>query len=139
VEINPNFAAGWFYSGWLRLWAGQGDIAIDYFAKASRLSPYEMPARVLLPVGISQFFAGRFDEARATLLRSLQEFPDWPPNYRFLAACYAQMDQLDEARQMIERLRSITSAIVPAATHWRDAGQREFYLSGLRLAAGETT
>jgi hypothetical protein len=24
---------------------------------------------------------------RATLLRALQEFPGWVPNYRFLAAC----------------------------------------------------
>ena len=73
------------------------------------------------------------------LLRSLQEHPNWAPTYRFLASCYAKMGRLEEAREVIERLRSITSIIVPIATHWRDAEQRELYLSGLRLAAGETT
>ena len=97
-----------------------------------------MPSRVLLGIGISQFFARGFDEARATLRRSLQEFPNWPPTCRFLAACCAHMGQLDEARQAIERLRAITSVIVASAAHWRDPEQRELFLSGLRLAAGET-
>ena len=51
----------------------------------------------------------------------------------------AQMGRLDEARQVIERLRAITSVLVPPATHWRNAEQRKLYLSGLRLAIGETT
>ena len=88
-------------------------------------------------MGISQFFARNFDEARATLRRSLQEFPNWPPTYRFLAACCAHMEQFDEAWQAIERLRAITSVIVANAAHWRDPEQRELYLSGLRLAIGD--
>jgi hypothetical protein len=28
--------------------------------------------------------------------------------------------------------------VVPSADHWRNPEQREFYLSGLRLAVGET-
>jgi len=80
---------------------------------------------------------GRFEEAKTMLIRSLQEHPNWAPTYRFLASCYAQMGRLDEAREVVERLRSITSVIIPTGTHWRDAEQRELYLSGLRLAAGE--
>ena len=44
---------------------------------------------------------------------------------------------VDEAREIIEQLRALTSVVVPHADHWRNPGQREFYLSGLRLAAGE--
>ena len=74
------------------------------------------------------------------LLRSLQEHPGWTPTYRFLAACYAHMGQLDDATKIIERLRAITPLIVPkSAPHWRNPDRRELYLSGLRLAAGETT
>jgi TolB-like protein/class 3 adenylate cyclase len=138
LEMNPSFAHGWFFSGWLRLWAGQSDLAIDSFATAMRLSPYEMPARSLLGTGIGHFFARRFDEARATFLRSLQEFPGWAPNYRFLAACCAQMGRIDEAREIVQRLRLITPVLVPDASHWRNAEQRELYLSGLRLAVGES-
>jgi adenylate cyclase len=137
LEITPSYAGGWYYSGWLRLWAGQSNIAIDHFTRAARLSPYEMPSRVLIGIGISQFFVRDFDQAKATLRQSLQEFPNWPPTQRFLAACCAHMGQLEEARQVIERLRLITSDIVPSAAHWLDQEQRELYLSGLRLAAGE--
>ena len=72
------------------------------------------------------------------LLRSLQERPNWVPNYRFLASCYAHMGRLGEARETIERVRQITSVVVPSsAAHWRDPEQRAFYLEGLRLAVGE--
>ena len=135
VEMNPSFALGWYYSGWLRLWAGQADLAIDHFAVSSRLSPHERLARVLLGMGIGHFFARRFDEARAMLLRSLQHRPGWAPNYRFLAACCAQMGRLEEAREIVGHLRAITPLVVPTATHWRNLEQRELYISGLRLAA----
>jgi len=89
---------------------------------------------------MGHFFAERFEDAVAMLLRSLQEHPGWTPTYRFLAACYAHMGQLDDATKIIERLRAITPLIVPKnAKHWRNPEHRELYLSGLRLAAGETT
>jgi hypothetical protein len=49
------------------------------------------------------------------------------------------MGRLNEAREVVKRLRAITPVVVPKATPYRDAGQRELYLSGLRLASGETT
>ena len=139
VEMNPSLATGWYHSGWLRLWAGQADLAIEHFATSSRLSPHERPARVLLGMGIGHFFARRFDEARAMLRRSLQQRPGWVANYRWLAACCAQMGRLEEAHEIIGQLRAITPLVVPAAEHWRNLEQRDLYLSGLRLAAGETT
>jgi adenylate cyclase len=139
LELNPSFARGWGSSGWLRLWAGQPDRAIAHFETALRLSPRDRAVAPLLGIGIAHFLARRFDEARATLLRSLQEFPGWVPNYRFLAACCAQMGRLDEAREIVQRLRALTPLVVPSATHWRYPEHRELYLSGLRMAAGETT
>ena len=90
-------------------------------------------------IGVGYFFAQRFEDAVAMLLRSLQEQPDWTPTLRMLAACYAYMGRLDDATKIVNRLRAITPLIVPNATHWRKPEHRELYLSGLRLAAGETT
>jgi len=70
------------------------------------------------------------------LLRSVQERPSWVPTHRFLAACYAHMGRLDEARETIERLQAVTPVVVPDASHWRNPEHRELFLSGLRLAAG---
>jgi len=71
------------------------------------------------------------------LLRSVQERPSWVPTHRFLAACYAHMGRLDEARETIKRLQAVTSVVVPDAAHWRNPEHRELFLSGLRLATGE--
>ena len=49
------------------------------------------------------------------------------------------MGRLDEAREIVDRLRAITPAVIADASYLRNAGHRELYLSGLRLAAGETT
>ena len=86
---------------------------------------------------MAYFFARRFDEAKLALLQSLQEQPDWVPTYRFLASCYAKMGRIDEARETIARLRTKTNVIIPTAAHWRSPEVREFFLSGLRLAAME--
>jgi len=75
----------------------------------------------------------------AKLVLAIQEAPSNPHPYRFLAACYAHMGRLDEAREVVERLRALTSVVIPSATPLRNAEHRELLLSGLRLAVGEET
>jgi TolB-like protein len=70
LELNPSFAVGWWRSGWLRLWAGQPDLAIEHFETGLRLSPRVRMHDPFLGIGVGHFFARRFDEARAMLLRS---------------------------------------------------------------------
>jgi adenylate cyclase len=55
-----------------------------------------------------------------------------------LAACYAHMGRLDNAREIITRQRAITSLVTPDLSFFRNAEHRDLFLSGLRLAAGET-
>ena len=68
---------------------------------------------------------------------SLQDDPGLPSSYRFLAACYAHMGRLDEARAIVARLRAITPLVMPSGAQFRNPEDRELLLSGLRLAAGE--
>jgi TolB-like protein/DNA-binding winged helix-turn-helix (wHTH) protein len=139
LQINPSFADGWRWSAWLRLWAGcSPDIAIEHLERALRLDPLDPRGETSLPKGIAHFLARRFDQARSMLLLSLQENPDWVPTNRFLAACYAHLGELDEAKMVIKRLRALTPVVLPKADHWRDPEQREFFLSGLRLAMSAT-
>jgi TolB-like protein len=138
LRINPSFADGWRWSGWLRLWVGSPNVAIEHLERSLRLNPLGSIGGTMLAIGIAHFFARRLDQARAMLLRSLQQYPEWVPTNRFLAACYAHLGELDEARMMIKRLRTLTPVVLPNADHWRDPEQREFYLSGLRLAMSET-
>jgi adenylate cyclase len=39
LTFNPSYARGWHISGFLRLWAGQTDLAIEHAGLALRLSP----------------------------------------------------------------------------------------------------
>jgi adenylate cyclase len=139
LALNPSFARGWYLSGTLRFWAGQPDLAIEHAEASLRLSPH---ARVGLPffvIGAAHFVSQRFDEALPKLLLAIQEHPSFPETYRFLAACYAHLGRLDEAREVVKRLRAITPLIVPVVTPLRNAEHRELFLSGLRLATGEAT
>ncbi len=139
LTLNPNSARAWMWGGWIRLWAGQPDLAIGHFETSLRLNPRVSRANPLMGIGVAHFFARRFEEAKAALLQSLQEKPNWVPSYRFLAACYAHMGRPDKAKETIKRLRTLTDAVVPSVTHWRNAEHRELFLSGLHLAAGEVT
>ena len=137
LALNPSFARGWFWSGLLRVFAGEPDLALRHFNTFQRLDPSERFPAALTAVVTALFLKRRFDEAAAKLLQSLEQAPDFATTYRFLAACYAHMDRLDEAREIFKRLLAITSVAVPAATHFRNPEHRELFLSGLRLAAGE--
>ena len=138
LELNPNFAMGWQWSGWLRLWAGQPDVGIDHFETSMRLDPLHGRAAPYLGIGMGHFFARRFEEAAAILLLSLQEVPSWVPTYRFLASCYAHMGRLSDAQETVTRLRSLTTEVLPSAAHWRNPEHRDFSsrASVWRLAKG---
>jgi TolB-like protein/Tfp pilus assembly protein PilF len=137
LELNPSFAIGWIWSGWLRLWSGQADLAIEHFERSLRLNPRGRKAPASFPIGVAHFFARRLDKAAAVLLLSMQENANWAPTYRFLASCYAHMGRLRDAQDIVNRLREITPLLIPSAEHWRIPEDREFYLAGLRLAAGQ--
>ena len=87
---------------------------------------------------MAYFFKRQFDEAASKLRASVQYHPGYPQPYRFLAACYAHMGRLGEARAIVNRLRAITPLVVPNELPWRNPEHREVLLSGLRLAMGET-
>ena len=137
--LNPSFARGWHLSGQIRLLAGQYDQAIEHVGMSLRLSPRERTGNPQSVMGRAYFFKHQFDEAAAKLLLAIQENPGLPVPYRFLAACYSHMGRLDEARAIIVQLRVLTSLIVPHSVDYRIPEDRELFLSGLRLAAGDMT
>jgi TolB-like protein len=137
LALNPNYARGWHLSGTLRLWAGQPDVAIEHIEAALRLSPCARVGSSLSLIGHARFLSRHFDEAVPKLLLAIQDDPSFSPPYRSLAACYAHMGRLDDAREVVTRLRAITSVVIPVRTNLRNTEHRELYLSGLRLAAGE--
>jgi TolB-like protein len=139
LTLNPNYARGWHISGTLRNWAGQHDVAIEHVEISLRLSPRARVGHSLVVIAGAHFAMRRFEEAVPKLLLTIQEDPTFPQTYRYLAACYAHMGRLDDARDIVTRLRTITPLVIPDPSHFRTAEHRELFLSGLRLAAGQPT
>jgi TolB-like protein/class 3 adenylate cyclase len=137
LALNPNFGLAWYWSGVLRIIAGQPDVALEHFETFLRLSPRERHSVHLTGIGMALFMKRRFEDAAARLLGSLERVPNFTVSPRFLAACYAHLGRLDEAREIVERLRAVTPVVIGGATFLRNPEHRELLLSGLRLAAGE--
>ncbi len=136
---NPSHAFGWLWSGWIRTASGEADLAIEHFEMSLRLDPRAARrAFHLTGIGICHFVERRFEKAAAVLDTSFRELPTYPLTMWFLAACYARMGRLSEAREF-----AVRQAIGPGGP-WLTIGQllsnpehRELVLSGLRLATGE--
>jgi len=136
LELNPSFAIGWSRTGWLQLWAGEADVAIEHFGRSLRLNPLRR-APATFGIAVAHFFARRLEMAAGMLQLSLKEYPTWAPCHRFLAACYAHSGRLEDARKIVRKLKEITPILIPNVEHWRVPEQQEFYVAGLRRAIGE--
>jgi adenylate cyclase len=139
LALNPSFARGWNISGVLRLWAGEPVLAIKHIEASLHLSPRGRIGWGSMEIGIAYFISHLFDQAVPKFLLAIQEDPNHLIAYRFLAGCYVQMGRLDEAREVIRRLRVITPVVVPSICELRKPEHRELYLSALQLAAAEAT
>src|SRR5262245_15206427 len=106
--INPNFAPGWTSNGWVKLWLGEPDRAIEQFAQAMRLSPTD-PTLCGMQIGTAHahFFAGRYDDAVIWAKMALREVPDYHAALRVAAAGCALAGRDEEAKRMVARLLEI--------------------------------
>jgi TolB-like protein len=136
LQLNPGFAGGWHISGWLRLFAGYPDLAIEHFGNSTRLAPRGQRMETLTGIGMGHLLSRRFDEAISVLRVSLEQFPHFAQTYRYLAAAYVHAGRVDEARRIVTRLQQVSRIIVPAALPFRNQDHRELVLSGLRRALG---
>jgi len=139
LALNPSFERGWRASAWLRLYAGQPDVAVEHIQTAIRLSPRFGNTTDIVLIGCAHFFQRRFEDAISAYLTAREQMPKNPAIPRYLAACYAQAGRLEQAGQMLEQLRTITPVVMPSTVPFRNPEHRNLYLSGLRLAAGDIT
>jgi adenylate cyclase len=108
LTLNPNLAAAWSASGWVRIYLGEPADAIERFAQAIRLSPLDPLAYVACAgMGFAYLFAGRYDEAVSWARKASHEQPDWAGSWRVAAIAYALSDRIMEAREAMARLREI--------------------------------
>jgi TolB-like protein/Flp pilus assembly protein TadD len=104
LRLNPNLADAWHFSGWVRVYLGEPELAIEHFARAMRLSPLD-PLTFIAQIGIAfaHFFAGRYDDASSWAEKALREKPEYHPALRIAAASNALAGRMDEAHSAMAR------------------------------------
>jgi tetratricopeptide (TPR) repeat protein len=110
--LNPNLAWGWLFSGWVRVWLGEPEAAIEHVARAMRLSPHD-PHMFLMrtAAGSAHFFAGRYGEALSLVEAALREQPDHLGVICMTAACAALAGRLAQAQKAMVHLRELDPAL----------------------------
>ncbi|MEJ0079102.1 MAG: winged helix-turn-helix domain-containing protein [Alphaproteobacteria bacterium] len=99
LALNPNLARAWNYSGWVRIWLGEPEIAVEHLKRAMRLSPLDPAFHAMqAAMASAHFFAGRYDEAASWAEKALREQPNNLDVIGSLALSLALAGKVDEAR-----------------------------------------
>jgi len=137
MALNSNDADGAAHMGGLFVDMGRFSEALDWLQKAVRLNPLH-PAWYLYGIGEAHYGARQYEQAIAPLQAAINRFPTFITPRRHLAAAYAQMGRLDEARTEIAEMRRLDPSVCLSLYRERIRYNRvedvEHYLDGLRKA-----
>ena len=108
LVVNPNLAAAWIFSGWVKVWLGEHEVAIEREARAMRLSPHDPQIfNMQASTAAAHFFAGRYPEASSWAETAMQSQPDYILSTSVAAAAAALSGNHAAAAKAMARLRQI--------------------------------
>jgi adenylate cyclase len=139
LELNPNLASAWANSGWINIWQGHPDLAIDHLDRAERLDPGSLRLTSFAAMAHARFFIGEYGRALGLAEGMLRHSPDAHVCLRIGAASAAFGGHVDKAQGLAARLQVIDPAFgVSRLGEYLGPYQRpefvEKYAEGLRLA-----
>ena len=106
LQTNPKNAEVWYASGWIKLFDGAPDAALEQLTRAIRLNPSD--ARVFKIYGASAYahmLAGRYDEACDLAERALRMRPGYLTAARAAAASHALAGRRERALALMSVIR----------------------------------
>ena len=140
LVLNSNLAEAWHCGGWVKIWLGEPEAAIERFARAMRLSPLDLwVIGMRTGTAHAHFFLGRYDEAASWAAMALQDNPDFQAGLRIDAASNAMTGRPARAQKAITRLRQVNptlrvSNLKEVLGPYRRAEDLSLYEEGLRKA-----
>jgi TolB-like protein len=112
LGLIPNLAAGWYVSGWHRVFRGEPEAAIEHHGRAIRLSPSDpLIFKVHAGIAYAHFFAGRYDEASQWAEKAVRAGPNYLTGIRAAAASHVLAGRLDEAQKLMAHMRARDPAL----------------------------
>jgi TolB-like protein/class 3 adenylate cyclase len=108
IDLDPNLAAAWHWSGWIRVWLGEPELALQHVERAMRLSPHDpMLSNMQACVASAHFFAGRYAEALSWADRAARGNPRYLMPPTTAAASNALAGRMTEAQKAVARILEI--------------------------------
>jgi len=137
VELAPNSVLAQTILGYFLYSAGRTEEAIPILKKALTLSPIPLP-RTLSHLCIACRKARRYEEAVAVCRQVIQLEPDYIYPHLTLAATFAEMEKMEEARAEVSEVLRInpkyTVRLVPRSFPWKDQVEIDQLIDSLRKA-----
>ncbi|MGI9367399.1 MAG: adenylate/guanylate cyclase domain-containing protein [Ruegeria sp.] len=137
LMLNPNDAAAMAYKGLHLIYQGQPKDALTELDRATRCNPFH-PTYFHWFAGLAHFMSGRPELAIPELDRAIELFPNFVTPHRHLAACHAQLGNMDKAiaeRDIVLALEPDFSINRIARTfQYVNDADKELYCHALRLA-----
>jgi adenylate cyclase len=110
--LNPNLAWAWLFSGWVKNWLGEPEIALEHLARAMRLSPHDSHTfQMQMATAFAHLFAGRYAEASSWAEAAAREQPNHLAVAITAAASGALAGRLSEAQKAMARVRQLHPAL----------------------------
>jgi TolB-like protein len=112
LRLNPNLAVAWQRSGWIHVYAGEPEVAIEHVRTAMRLSPLDPLMHLAYSaMAYGYFFLGDLDQSSIWSDRALQMRPDWPAALRVSAMSHALAGRERLKQEAMMRLRTLQPAL----------------------------
>jgi TolB-like protein/class 3 adenylate cyclase len=112
LALNPNLAWAWLFSGWVRVWLGEPEVAIERVSRALRLSPTDPHSYSMYSaLAHAHFFAGRNTEALSWAEMAVREKPNFLLLNCIAAASNALAGRLADAKRAMGRVRQLDPSL----------------------------
>jgi adenylate cyclase len=104
LAVNPNSAAAWTSSGWVRIYVDEFETAMNHFSRAMRLSPLD-PEMYFAVGGMAHAHLGlgNIEEAFVWSQKCTQQYKGWSAGFRVHLECLVLTGRWDEARSAAAR------------------------------------
>jgi TolB-like protein len=112
LALNPNLAMAWHSSGWVKVFLGEPEAAVDHLQHAMRLSPLDrLIFRAYGGLAYAHLFAGRYDDACAWAEKAFRARSSYLPAVRAAAAGHALAGRQEEAEKALAFLRPLNPTL----------------------------
>jgi TolB-like protein len=90
LELNPNLASAWLFSGWVNAWSGNAKTSLDHLARAMRLNPRDPETAMMYgATAYAHFVDGNYEAAARWAEKSSASRPGYLIAWCILAASRA--------------------------------------------------